>query len=61
MLKWGIPPDHKAASWRKGQTGFEASILPRIRSHVDAARASARAELDQVNAHRMDMAKVHAD
>ncbi|WP_422005809.1 relaxase/mobilization nuclease domain-containing protein [Pyruvatibacter mobilis] len=35
-------------------------ILPRIKSHVDEARASARAELDQLNARRMEMAKAHA-
>ena len=35
-------------------------ILPRIKSHVDEARASARAELDELNARRMEMAKAHA-
>lgn len=35
-------------------------IFPRLKSHVDEARATARAELDQLNARRDEMAKAHA-
>lgn len=59
-LKARLGEPQSLATVAETRTRIATQILPRIKSHVDEARAAARAELAPMAARRMAMAAAHA-